>query len=218
VEDLGLKLLALAITFGLWFTVTGQRAPVERQLRGVQLDLRVPPAMEISNHPTAEVAIVVSGPADDLEQINAHSLVAVVDVTDRKPGQRVVELTPERVRIDLPRGIHVNGIEPNSVSLNLEPYAEREVEVEPRLEGKPANGYEVKSVVVTPGRVTVHGPAKYVSSLQKAPTETISVEGRRDSFEAPKTAIYISDQKVDVPGTVSVHVEIAERRNAKPKR
>ncbi|MDQ1560635.1 MAG: hypothetical protein QOD32_3695, partial [Pyrinomonadaceae bacterium] len=47
--DWGLKLLALAITLGLWFAVTGQRVPTTARLRKVPLFFVLPPDMEISN-------------------------------------------------------------------------------------------------------------------------------------------------------------------------
>lgn len=94
---------------------------------------------------------------------------------------------------------------------------ERELTVEPRVEGKPAPTYEVKEVLVTPGKVRVTGPASHVNALEKAPTEAISVEGRRESFDLPHTAIYISDPKVGVLDKVNVHVTIVSAGNSKPK-
>jgi uncharacterized protein (DUF58 family) len=94
---------------------------------------------------------------------------------------------------------------------------ERELTVEPRVEGKPAPTYEVKEVLATPGKVRVTGPAGHVNALEKAPTEAISVEGRRESFDLPHTAIYISDPKVGVLDKVNVHVTIVSAGNSKPK-
>src|SRR5216684_414336 len=73
---------------------------------------------------------------------------------------------------------------------------ERELVVEPRLQGKPAPAYEVKEVLVTPAKVRVTGPASHVDALEKAPTETISIEGKRESFDVPHAAIFVSDPKV----------------------
>ncbi len=94
---------------------------------------------------------------------------------------------------------------------------ERELVVEPQIEGKPAPTYEVKEVVATPSTIRVTGPASHVNALQKALTETISVEGRRDSFDAPRTAIRISDSKVDVHDTVNVHITIVAVENSKAR-
>jgi YbbR domain-containing protein len=216
-EDWNLKLLSLAITLGLWFAVTGQRIPVKRQFRGVQLNFRVPGGMEIGNNPPEEVAITVSGPQSDLEQINPRDLIANVDVTDRKPGQRVIQLVPGHTQIDLPAGARLEAIEPSSASLELEADTEREVTVEPRIEGKVPDGYEVKEIILTPDKVNVRGPASHVLALKKVATETISIDGRRESFDVPQTAIFIADQKVDALEAVNVHVEIVERHNPKTK-
>jgi YbbR domain-containing protein len=94
---------------------------------------------------------------------------------------------------------------------------ERELVVEPRLQGKPAPAYEVKEVLVTPAKVRVTGPASHVEALDQAPTETISIEGRRESFDVPHAAILISDPKVGVLDRVNVHVTIVGAENSKPK-
>ena len=96
---------------------------------------------------------------------------------------------------------------------------ERDVVVEPRIEGNPAPACEVREVVATPSSVRVTGPASHVNALQKVPTAPISIEGRRDSFDAPKTAIHLSDAKVNVRDTVNVHVTIigVEKSQSKPR-
>jgi hypothetical protein len=94
---------------------------------------------------------------------------------------------------------------------------QRELAVEPRVEGKPAVNYEVKEVVVTPAHVRVTGPASHVNALEKAPTETISIEGRRESFDVPRTAIHLVDPKVAVLDHVNVHVTIVAVGKPKPE-
>jgi hypothetical protein len=94
---------------------------------------------------------------------------------------------------------------------------ERDLQVEPQLEGKPAPSYEVREVVSMPATVRVTGPASHVNALQKALTEKISIEGRHDSFDVHKTLIRISDPKVDVRDTVNVRVTIVPIENPKAK-
>ncbi len=213
IEDLGLKLLALAITLGLWYAVAGQRTPATIRLRGVQLTFRVADEMEISNTPREEVEIVLTGSKRALDQINVRDLVASVDVTNFKPGERVVQLTRQSVKIELPDGVRLEGIEPGSVPLRLEPRVERELEVEARIEGNVPEGLELRGWTASPARVKVRGPISHVNALLKAPTETIPLDGHRESFNVAQTAIDISDEKVDVLDTVvSVHLEIGEKR------
>lgn len=95
---------------------------------------------------------------------------------------------------------------------------EREVTVQPSLEGRPAPAYEVKSVTTTPNQVRVQGPAGSVNAAEiKAFTEKISLDGRRESFDAPHTPVYASDSKVEVLDTVNVHVDIGAVASPKPK-
>ena len=75
----------------------------------------------------------------------------------------------------------------------------------------------MKEVLATPGKVRVTGPASHVNALEKASTEMISVQGRRESFDVPRTAINISDPQVLVLDKVSVHVTIVASEDSKPK-
>jgi hypothetical protein len=93
---------------------------------------------------------------------------------------------------------------------------ERDLAVEPHLEGKPAPAYEVKEVLVTPDKVRVVGPASHVNALEKASTE-ISVEGRHESFDVPHATVSLSDPKVEVLARVHIHVTIVATENSKPK-
>ena len=213
IQDWNLKLLALAITLGLWYAVTGQRTPATVRFRGVQLRFQLPSDMEISNDPRDEVEVTLTGNKQDLDRINPRDLVAFVDVSNYKPGERVVQLWRDRVKMELPNGVRIVDIEPNVVPLRLEPRIERLVDVEAQLEGKLPEGYELRGIYPTPDKVRVRGPASNVNALQKAPTETISLDGRKESFTVQEAAIDISDPKVDVIDTiVHVYVEIGEQR------
>ena len=94
---------------------------------------------------------------------------------------------------------------------------ERDLVVEPQMEGKPAPTYEVREVMSTPPTVRVTGPASHVNALQKVLTEKISIEGRHDSFDVHRTPIRIPDPKVEVHDTVNVHVTIVPIDNPKAK-
>lgn len=212
-EDWGLKLLALAVALGLWYAVTSQSAPVTIRLRGVQLFFLRPEDVEIGNEPREEVEVTLQGRSSELNELVMRNLVATVDVSRYKLGERVVRLTPDNVSMNLPEGVRIEKIEPNNVALRLEPRVEREVEVEPRLEGKSPKGFEVLGVQVSPLRVRVRGPESRVRAIEKAPTETISLEGQTETLTLPQTAIDILDQRITaLDAVVGVRVEIGEER------
>jgi len=204
-----LKLLALAITLGLWFAVNGQRTPTTERFSGVQLNFQLPPEMAISNDPSDVVELTLSGAKSDLNLINPRDLNVSLDITDRRPGDRVVQLSPGRLKIDLPSGVRLEKIQPSSIQIRVEPLLERELEIEARLEGKLAAGYELNGVSVSPQRVRVVGPASHVNALIRATTETILLEGRKEDFSVPQTAVDVPDPKVVVLDTlvdVTVHI------------
>lgn len=216
VEDLKLKLLSLGITLVLWFAVTGQKQPLSKRLASVQLRFVHANTMEIANDPPRLVDVTLSGNSDMIAKINFQDLFATVTVGDEALGDRVVWLSRERVKMDLPPGVQIDSFQPARVSLRLEPRAERDVAVAVKFEGQVAEGYEVTAVNINPASVKVSGPASRVNSLDKALTESILLDGRTASFDLKQVAINIPDQKVDVAGgLVLVHVEIAER--AAPK-
>jgi YbbR domain-containing protein len=216
VEDLNLKLTALAITLVLWFAVTGQRKPMTKRITGVQLSFQHAEGMEISNDPPGRIDVTVTGSSDKLSQINPLDLVATVMVVDHKAGDRVVRLSGDRVKMDLPEGVRIEGFQPATVSVRLEPVVERLIDVDIKFEGKVAEGYEVYAASANPGKVRVSGPASHVNSIQKAPTESIALDERKASFDVTQAAIDIADQKVQVKdAAVTVHVEIGQRRVVK---
>lgn len=219
-EDWGLKLLALVITLVLWLAVTGQRAPESRQLREIALEYQLPAELEISNEPLDEVDITLEGGKSRLDEINARDLVARIDIGQLRPGERILRLTRENVSMNLPEGIRIIRIEPASVALKLERSVERELEVVARPEGRPAEGFEARPAQITPARIRVRGPESRVAALGEVFTETISLEGQRETINQTQVAVDIPDRRVVPldPPVVSVRIEIievqAERRIA----
>jgi YbbR domain-containing protein len=212
VEDLGLKLLALGITLVIWFAVTSENTPVTITA-AVQLNLIRPQNLEVSNDLPRTVNVLLNGSKLKLHSINSLDLVATVDLSDFKTGERVIRLTPQRVTIPLPEGVRIEAFQPSSIPVRLEPRIERQLPVEVRLDGKTADGYEVYSTQTSPGSVRIQGPSSHVSALQKAQTESVSVDGKRESFNLQQVLIDIGSQKIEVLDPyVDLQVEIGERR------
>jgi YbbR domain-containing protein len=210
VEDWSLKLLSLAITLALWVVVTSQNTPVNTRA-SVQLQFIRPNSLDISNDPPRTVDVVLSGSKHKLDALNQANLVATVDLSDQRPGERVVRLA-DRAQLDLPEGVKIDAYQPGAISLRLEPIVVRQLNVEPMIEGKPAEGYEVYSVRPDKASISIQGPASVVNAFQKAPTESISVAGRKESFTVPDVAINISNPKISIlDPVVTLSIEIGER-------
>jgi hypothetical protein len=212
-EDWGLKLLALIITMGLWYAVTAARAPATIRLRAVPLEFFLPEGIEIGNDPINEIDVVLEGSQGKLAEINARNIVARADVTPLRTGDRVLRLSDRNVAMDLPPGVRIVDITPRSVTLKLEQLIERELPVEARFERRPPDGFKTGDVVIVPPLVRVRGPESHVRAADRVYTETISLEGQRESLTLPQIAVDVPDRKVTpLAATVAVRVEIVEEQ------
>lgn len=211
VEDWSLKLLSLAIALVLWLVVTGQNQPVTAHVN-IQLNFIRPPSLEISNDPPRTVDVMLTGSRNKLDDLSSLDLVATVDISDQRAGERVLRLA-DKAQITLPQGVKVDGFQPSAVPVRLEPIVERQIPIEPKIEGNAADGYEVYAVRPSKGSVTLRGPQSRVLALQKVTTESVWITGHKDSFTATNVAIDVPDPKVDLlEPVVNVEVEIGERR------
>ena len=211
VEDWSLKLLSLAIAVVLWLVVTGQNQPVTAHVN-VQLNFIRPPSLEISNEPPRTVDVMLTGSRTKLDDLTTLDLVATVDISDQRSGERVLRLA-DKAQISLPQGVKVDGYQPSAIAVRLEPIIERQVMIEPKLEGKPADGYEVYGVRPSKGSVTLRGPESRVLAVQRVVTEGVWLGGHKESYTASNVAIDVPDPKIDLlDPVVNVSVEIGERR------
>lgn len=213
-EDWLLKLIALAITLGLWLGVTGLRAPTTVRLRNVALNPRVSNDSEITNSPVQEVDIVVTGDKNKIDRLNSRDLVMSVDLSDIKTGDRTVQLTPENVNLELPNGVKLDEIQPNRIAVRLEKVEEREVEVKAVTEGSVADGFEIYSQTITPPKVRVRGAESFVKSLDSVMTEKINIDNRNTDFIARQVGLNIINPNITVlDGIVDVAFKIGEKRS-----
>jgi YbbR domain-containing protein len=211
-EDWGLKLLALAITVVLWLAVTGQNKPVTLRVTGVQLNFLRPDGLEISNEPPGTVDVILTGSKDKLDRIGPRDLIANVDLSDQKAGERIIKLTLDRVKMDLQEDVKIQGFHPGTVPIRLEPIVETSLEVEVKFEGKLPEGYEITGVNVNPAKIRVRGPADRINGLRKAITETVWLDGRKESFSLSHVEINIPDAKIDIlDPAVDIRVDVVEK-------
>ena len=187
-EDWGLKLVALAITFGLWFGVTGLSTPTTKRFT-IPLNPSISNSTQITNPLMSEVDIVVSGDKRRIDQINKSELAATLDLNDLPTGERVVSLTPENVYVPLPQGIKLVEIQPGRIPVKLEAVEEKEVEVKVNTKGAPADGFEVYNSSALPPKIRVRGPASFTKKLEYVETDKIDLTGKKDEFTARQIAV-----------------------------
>jgi len=207
-RNLGLKLLSLAIGVLLWISVSGE-ATVERGLRAPLELQQFPAGLEIQGEAPSTVDVRVRGTSGALSRVGPGDLVAVLDLQGARQGNRLFAMTPEQVRS--PYGVEVVQVTPSTIALALENSLTREVPVVPSVEGAPEAGYVVVGKpVVTPDRIEIVGPELAVRRAVEAVTETISVDGRRDTLREDVTVGLLDPSlRLKTQRTVTVTVQIA---------
>ena len=103
-------------------------------------------------------------------------------------------------------------ISPAVLTFHLERTLRKVVPVQPRLLGRPAEGFEVAEVTSQPAEVRVEGPTSRVDEVESAFTEPVSVDGAKETVTDDVT-IGIADPLLRVLATprVKVTARIRER-------
>lgn len=212
-EDWGLKLLALFITLALWLGVTGLSTPTTKRFSSVPLNLDISSNAQIVNAPPQEVTIEISGDKRKLDQINRLTLSASLDLSQMKPGEWVISLSPDTVFVPLERGLNLVDVAPGRIPVNIEAVEEKEIEVKAETFGKVDGGYEIYSTSVVPARIRVRGPASVVRILEYVQTDRIDVSDRKTDFTARQVAVSSPNPQAVVLNTVvDVVFRIGEKR------
>lgn len=212
-EDWLTKLVALAVTLALWLGVTGLSTPTTTRMSGIPLSLRISSDTEVTNSPISEIDVIISGDNRRISQISKSELAASVDLTSVLPGDRVVELTPENVQLQLPLGVRLDEITPSRMAVRLEAVEEKSLPVQVQTSGKLPDGFEVYSQTVNPARVRVRGPQSVMKTLTEIATEKIDLADHRSDFTTRQAPLAPTNAKLTLLETVvDVNFRIGERR------
>lgn len=175
-RDWGLKAIALVVAAFL-FVFT--RDEVTRVFT-VPLKVVEDPERVLMTDLPQTVQVQARGPWTRINRLQDYDFgVATLDLHAAKPGP----LEVDRAAIVMPSGVVLAGIQYDHVDLRFDPVVEREVEVQPQLEGTPAPDYELGAVEAVPPRVRVRGGESVVRRVQGVATLALDVQGADHDVE-----------------------------------
>lgn len=201
-----LKLISLALATALWAGVA--RTPTSEIGMSVSVEYQNIPAQTEVVRDTERVEVRLRGPSSALRTITSQDLSLSIDVKEIPTGEeKILPLTPDLVRA--PIGVEVVRVIPARVKLTVEPLANKQVRISPKLTGTPVRGFEVDASIVTPETVQVEGPASSVLKMETISTNDIDVSGRQSTFTAD-VDLDLEDPIVLIqkPGPIRVEVRI----------
>jgi len=209
-RNLGLKFLSTLVAFLLWLVVAGERV-VERVMRAPVEFQNLPAGLELVGNPPDTVEVRLRGSSGALSRIGAGDMSAVIDLSTARPGRRLFHITQSQVNV--PYGIDIVQVGPSTLTMEFEMSGIRLVKVEPDIDGRPADGYEVTSVTSVPEQVEVSGPENALKRLVAAITEPVSVTDQtRTVREVVTIGVPDSTLRLRTPQTAVVTVTISPRR------
>jgi YbbR domain-containing protein len=201
-KNLRLKILALAFAAVLWFFVAGQSNTevgflVTLGFKGIPRDL------VMTSAPPAEVEVRVVGPKLFINNLSPTQIIAEFDLSGAKDGLNTYHLTP--ADIVRPMGINVSMIRPSSIDIRLEKLVTITLPVKVRLSGRPAAGYRVSALSVTPGTVNAGVLKRQLKEIDTIYTKSIDLTGLKSSttvtvpLDIPERRVWsLSPEKVNV--------------------
>ena len=119
------KLLSLLAAIVMWFFIMRDQNPVMEVTYTVPVQVQNLDSHYIIEDAPDVARIVLSGPRDTIMSIKADNLRAYIDASGVKPGQNNVTIgfTP-------PAGMSLVEVKPDTVTINVDEYAERKIPVE----------------------------------------------------------------------------------------
>ncbi len=209
-ENASLKLIALLLALIL-FAISRQPLS-EVTLVSVPLEFRgLRPGLEISGDVPQTVSVRLRGPQNLIRTTTASQIGVVADLTSKETGERIVQLKPADV--SRPDEVEVLRIEPSNIRLQIESTIQKQVPIQPQFLGEIAPGFERRGFTAEPSTIEISGPQSHVNSLTSALTESIQLDGRRETFTTT-VDVDLRDRtiRVNTPGSITVKIEIGSKR------
>lgn len=212
-ENIGLKLLSLLLAI-LFFAISRQPMS-EVTLVSVPLELHnLRQGLEISGDAVQTVSVRLRGPQDVVRNTMASQIGVIADLSSKEPGERVVQLKLSDVTV--PENVEVLRIEPPSIRLLIEPTVQKQIPVEPHYIGTVVPGYKNTGFRADPAYIGIAGPQSHVNEITRAMTESIQLDGRRETFTTT-VDVDLRDRfiRITTPGLIRIAVQI-ESENPLP--
>jgi YbbR domain-containing protein len=183
-RNLGYKVVALVLALLLWFDVTSDETtvidyPVPLQIAVEGADMIITNREQLP----AEVEVSFSGTGKELLRLDKDDLAVQEQVEGGENDSVLVTLDLSDVRRPADLDVTPVGITPSQITVVTDRFIERTVPLQPVGEPRPADGYRVERVQVTPQRVQVRGVTAEVRPIGSLALDLSQVEGVRGEFD-----------------------------------
>ena len=164
-RNLGTLLISVLLAVIVWISATVTDDPNQQGVfSGIPLEIIGKSSdLVLTNDVPDEVAATLNAPRSIWDQLNKNrgSIRAWIDLEDLAAGDHTL---PVNIDIDL-SPVRIISSEPDEIIVVLEPFIEKQFEVQLTARGEPPLGYRKGEVEVSPEKVTISGPASAVNKV-----------------------------------------------------
>jgi uncharacterized protein (TIGR00159 family) len=171
-DNTGLKIFSLSIAIILWFFFAYRIDTVNRTIT-IPLEFRnVPTGWIVEDPRPTEVKISLSGP-ERAFNFNSNTLVASLDMSTISEGHRTLPIS--ELNLNLPSGIMVNQISPNTFSFNALKMVQIELPLRVKTSGSMQNDLSIEQIRLNPSTVKVLIPEQRKNIITELTTESVDL-------------------------------------------
>ncbi len=173
------KIMALIVTLIVWGVVVSKMD--ETRSFAVKLNFYAGKDRVVSlSEPIETIHVTAKGSLFDFARVKDSDLVLSIDLSRKDQGRIAYFFDPSRLPFS--RYLSVEQIIPAEITATVSMRAEKQVAVEPYIDGSPAKGWRLESVKKTPGTVRISGPEELLREIDSVTTEKINLSNAKKSF------------------------------------
>ena len=210
-NNIGLKILALAIAMMLWLIVINLNDPeIDKTYSGIKVELKNGEQLESEEKvfeildESGTVSVTIYAPRSIIETLSKEDIHAVADLSEISISD-TVEITAysernnEKIkRIYIPK---------NFLKLSIENALRAQVYITPEIIGKPAKNYIIGDVITSQNIVRLTGPESVISKIKSA-VVTVDVSNMESSISTnAEIFLYDSEGKEIINESVKKNVD-----------
>ncbi len=168
-----LKVISFLMAVGLWFFVMlSGRSEI---IMDIPITFtNIPPKLEIVDYPKT-INVCIEGQERLLKYLKPDDIIALLDIGEAKPGRSFYTISTDNIK--LPKSFLVTSIDPETISLKLEPQLKKAVAVRPHVIGLPEKGYIIVGIRVKPESIILEGPESVIEGIKTVKTELLDING-----------------------------------------
>jgi len=191
-ENVGLKLLSLAVAMLLWLALVGEPNTTGAIVVPVQYH-NIPKDLEVSSDFVDSAYVEVKASRGRLSSLG--NAVVVIDLANQnQPGERTFSILSDNV--SLPPGVEFLRSIPSQIRMRLEPRISRDVPVLVRYGSPIPEGIRIVRQEVTPDTVRIVGPESSVQLIDRVQTDPVELAGVAPGEHAFRVHPFAGDGRV----------------------